>query len=113
MPRAFLGVGGAIYNQAGMKTFTLAKSNPRGGYFGVDPAKLPNLPGSREEVQTAAHILRDVAGAETLQVGKAATEFAFTHAPLAKFEVIHLGEICLSRRHGQFCGAKQRHHPVL
>jgi CHAT domain-containing protein len=90
MQHAFLGVGGAIYNQGGMQTFTLAKSNPRGGYFGVDPAKLPNLPGSREEVQTAAHILRDVAGAETLQVGKAATEFAFTHAPLANFEVIHL-----------------------
>jgi len=90
MQRAFLGVGGAIYNQAGMQPFTLAKSNPRGGYFGVDPAKLSNLPGSREEVQSAADIMRGVAGVETLQIGRAATEFAFTHAPLANFEVIHL-----------------------
>jgi CHAT domain-containing protein len=88
--RAFLGVGGAIYNQAGTQPFTLAKSNARGGYFGVDPAKLSNLPGSREEVQSAAAILRSVAGTETLQTGQAATEFAFTHAPLANFEIIHL-----------------------
>jgi CHAT domain-containing protein len=90
MQRAFLGVGGAIYNEAGTQPFTLAKSNARGGYFGVDPAKLPNLPGSGEEVQSAADILRSIAGVETLQTGKAATEFAFTHAPLANFEVIHL-----------------------
>jgi CHAT domain-containing protein len=88
--RAFLGVGGAIYNQAGAQPFTLAKSNARGGYFGVDPAKLPNLPGSSEEIQSAAAILRSVAGVETLQTGQAATEFAFTHAPLANFEIIHL-----------------------
>jgi CHAT domain-containing protein len=91
MQRAFLGVGGAIYSEAGMQSFTLAKSNLRGsGYFGVDPDKLPNLPGSRKEVQSAAEIMRTVAGIETLQTGKAATEFAFTHAPLANFEVIHL-----------------------
>lgn len=79
-----------------------------GGYFGVDPAKLPNLPGSREEVQSAANILRGVAGAETLQVGKAATEFAFTHAPLANFDVIHLaihavaGKAIQAGRHSSF-----------
>jgi len=88
--RAFLGVGGAIYNQTGAQPFTLAKSNARGGYFGVDPAKLPNLPGSSEEIQSAAAILRSVTGVETLQTGQAATEFTFTHAPLAKFEIIHL-----------------------
>ena len=90
MQRAFLGVGGAIYNQTGVQPFTLAKSTARGGYFGVDRAKLANLPDQARRFKSAAAILRSVAGVETLQTGQAATEFAFTHAPLANFEIIHL-----------------------
>ncbi len=89
-PDVFLGVGGAIYNQAGMKPFALAKAKTRGGYLGVDPAKLPNLPESGNEVESAAKLLHAPLELRTLQVGKDATEFAFTHAPLANFEVIHL-----------------------
>ena len=87
---AFLGVGGAIYSKAGAQPFRLANADVRGGYLGLDATKLPNLPGSREEVQSAADILRATGGQETLQVGSTATEFSFTHAPLQSFNVIHL-----------------------
>ena len=88
--KSFLGVGGAVYDEAATKSFTLAKSTARGAYLGVDLAKLPNLPGSLEEVKTAAEILRPVKGDAVLQIGDGATEFAFTHAPLATFQVVHL-----------------------
>lgn len=89
-PDIFLGVGGAIYNQAGAQPFVLAKSQKRGGYLGVDPTKLPNLPESGKEVESAAELLHAPPSLRTLQMGKGATEFAFTHAPLADFEIIHL-----------------------
>jgi CHAT domain-containing protein len=89
-PDVFLGVGGAIYNQAGTQPFVLAKSQERGGYLGVDPAKLPNLPQSSKEVESAADLLHAPPKLRTLQIGKEATEYAFTHAPLSNFEIIHL-----------------------
>jgi CHAT domain-containing protein len=61
-----------------------------GGYFGVDPANLPNLPESGKEVESAADLLHAPPKLRTLQIGKDATEFAFTHAPLSNFEIIHL-----------------------
>lgn len=73
-PDVFLGVGGAIYNQAGMQPFALAKAKTRGGYLGVDPAKLPNLPESGNEVESAAKLLHAPPELRTLQVGKDATE---------------------------------------
>jgi CHAT domain-containing protein len=90
LSRAFLGVGGAIYNHTAAKPFVLAERAKRGGYLGIDPTKLPNLPGSQEEVQSAAEILRARNESAILQVGSDATEFAFTRAPLAKFQIIHL-----------------------
>ena len=84
-----LGIGGAIYDQSGAKPFTLAK-NLRGPYLDTDLTKLTNLPGSREEVQSAAAILKETDIKSTLQVGTDATEFAFTHAALRSYEVIHL-----------------------
>jgi CHAT domain-containing protein len=88
--RAFLGVGGAVYNRAETKPFLLAKANKRGGYLGIDLSKLPNLPGSQDEVTSAAKILQAKSEAAILQTGDGATARAFTHAPLAKFQVIHL-----------------------
>jgi CHAT domain-containing protein len=88
--RAFLGVGGAIYNSAGARPFTLAQATPRAADLGFDLSKLSNLPGSREEVQSAAQILKRTNENVTLQVGPDATEFAFTHAPLADFQIVHL-----------------------
>lgn len=87
---AFLGVGGAVYDRASAKPFTLAKTTSRGAYFGIDFAKLPNLPGSLEEVQAAAEMFHSRNEVATLQIGSDATEFAFTHAPLADFQVVHL-----------------------
>lgn len=86
---AFLGIGGAVYDQSGDKPFTLAK-NLRGPYLDTDLSKLTNLPGSREEVQSAAAILKGTAVKSTLQVGTDATEFAFTHAALPSYQIIHL-----------------------
>lgn len=88
--QTFLGVGGAIYDRGETKPFVLAKANTRGGYLGIDPSKLPNLPGSQDEVQSAAKILRASSEGAMLQTGDRATARAFTHAPLAKFQVIHL-----------------------
>lgn len=85
----FLGIGGAIYDQSGAKPFTLAKKS-RGPYLDTDLSKLTNLPGSREEVQSAADILKQTDIKSTLQVGADATEFAFTHAALRSFQIIHL-----------------------
>lgn len=86
---AFLGIGGAIYDQSGAKPFTLAK-NLRGPYLDTDLSKLTNLPGSREEVQSAAAILKGTYIKSTLQVGTDATEFAFTHAALPSYQIIHM-----------------------
>jgi CHAT domain-containing protein len=86
---AFLGIGGAIYDQSGAKPFALAK-NLRGPYLDTDLSKLTNLPGSREEVQSAAAILKRTDINSTLQVGTDATEFAFTHAALPSYQIIHL-----------------------
>lgn len=61
-----------------------------GGYLGSDIPQLKNLPGSREEVQSAAAILKGTDISSTLQVGPDATEFAFTHTALANYQVIHL-----------------------
>jgi CHAT domain-containing protein len=85
----FLGIGGAVYDQSGDKPFTLAK-NLRGPYLDTDLSKLTNLPGSREEVQSAAAILKGTDIQSTLQVGTDATEFAFTHAALRSYQIIHL-----------------------
>ncbi|MDQ2948715.1 MAG: CHAT domain-containing protein, partial [Acidobacteriota bacterium] len=86
----FLGIGGAIYDQTGAKPFTLAKANARGPHADIDFSKLSNLPGSLEEVQSAAAILKGTDINATLQIGPEATEFAFTHAPLPSYQVIHL-----------------------
>jgi CHAT domain-containing protein len=86
----FLGVGGAIYNPVGAKPFTIAKDTPRGADVGVDLAKLPNLPSSGKEVEAAVKALNATKETVTLQVGPNATEFAFTHAPLANYEIVHL-----------------------
>ena len=83
--RAFLGVGGAIYNQTGAQPFTLAKSNARGGYFGVDPAKLPNLPGSSEEIQSAAAILRSVAESK---LSRPARRLQSLRSPMHRWQIL-------------------------
>jgi len=86
----FLGVGGAIYNPAGAKPFTIANATSRGADMGIDLSKLANLPSSGREVEAAAKILNGTKETVTLQVGPNATEFAFTHAPLSSYEVVHL-----------------------
>lgn len=48
------------------------------------------MPASEKEVQSAAEILRARNESAILQIGDGATEFAFTHAPLANFQIIHL-----------------------
>ncbi len=97
----------------------LAKSTGRGALAGFDVSKLPNLPDSRDEIVSAAMMIfarlpgegglaRQISEEQlgkmndqqltaygpnlnaVLQVGNSATEYAFTHAPLSRFQVIHL-----------------------
>lgn len=76
----FLGVGGVPYNQDALR-IALTRGYEAGG--------LGNLPGSEDEVITAAGFAR-ATGSTTLLVGIQATEGAFKKADLASRSVIHL-----------------------
>ena len=89
-PKMFLGVGGVEYSNksesamlAGPKT-----ALTRGDYYGVDFSEIPNLPGTEEEIRSAAGIL----GAEDarLLTGQSGTETEFKSARLNQFRIIHL-----------------------
>ncbi len=90
----FLGVGAVIYNRAATEKFSLAKNTSRGAFDGVDFAKLTNLPGSRDEVNTAADLIDPQHAIK--QLDKSATEYDFIHAPLSTFEVVHLAVHAIS-----------------
>ena len=78
--RNFLGVGGVPYNQDALKFATTR---------GYEAIGLGNLPGSEEEVTTAA-ALTGSKGRSTLLIGAKATEAAFKKADLRNRSVIHL-----------------------
>jgi CHAT domain-containing protein/tetratricopeptide (TPR) repeat protein len=78
--RNFLGVGGVPYNQDALKVATTR---------GYEATGLGNLPGSEEEVTTAA-ALTGSNGRSTLLVGAKATEAAFKKADLRNRSIIHL-----------------------
>ena len=89
-PRMFLGVGGVEYSNRPQSTL-LADGKAgltRGAYYDVDLARLPNLPGTGEEVRTAADILggKDA----TLLSGPNGTETEFKSAQLNQFRIVHL-----------------------
>jgi CHAT domain-containing protein len=90
---AYLGVGGVTYQASTSESVVyrraaaLNPANGPDGLFGLTLDKLRNLPGSREEVLSAAAAL----GAPgTLLLGQQATEAAFKSEPLGSFAVIHM-----------------------
>lgn len=78
--QSFLGIGGVPYNQDALRV-ALTRGYEAGG--------LGNLPGSEDEVITAAGLAK-TKGSTTLLVGAKATEGAFKGADLARRSVIHL-----------------------
>jgi CHAT domain-containing protein len=89
-PRMFLGVGGVEYSNKA-QSIMLADAKPgltRGDYYDVDFTRLPNLPGTEEEIRSAADILG--AYDATLLVGRNGTETKFKSARLNQFRIVHL-----------------------
>lgn len=89
-PKMFLGVGGVEYsNKPESVMLADAKTRlTRGDYYGVDFSQIPNLPGTGEEVRSAA----DIIGAQDarLLTGRNGTETEFKSARLNQFRIIHL-----------------------
>jgi CHAT domain-containing protein len=90
---AYLGVGGVTYQASTPESVVYGRAaalnpgNGSDGLFGLTLDKLRNLPGSREEVLSAAEALGAPA---TLLLGPQATEAAFKSEPLGSFAVIHM-----------------------
>jgi CHAT domain-containing protein len=78
-----LAVGGVEYGEN-----TAGKATTRGTDYDIDPSKMPGLPGTEEEVRSAAQTLS--ANDAVLQIGKDGTETHFKNAPLDQFRIIHL-----------------------
>jgi len=86
----FMGVGGIEYGGAvgNSEIAEVKRGLERGDYYDLDLTKLPDLPGTKEEVQAAADIL-GVHDAP-LKAGLDGTETQFKEAPLDQFRIIHL-----------------------
>jgi CHAT domain-containing protein/tetratricopeptide (TPR) repeat protein len=89
--RSFLGVGGVAYSSSmasgsGGKGPAPSSTNVA-DFFGLDSVIFPDLPGSTQEVVSAATI---IGGANQLLLEGKATEAEFKAQPLSEFQVIHL-----------------------
>jgi CHAT domain-containing protein len=82
-PRMLLAVGGVEYGEN-----TTGPAATRRTDYDIDPSRIPDLPGTEEEVRSAAQTLR--ANDAVLQIGKDGTETQFKNAPLDQFRIIHL-----------------------
>jgi CHAT domain-containing protein len=89
-PEMFMGVGGVEYGSpvGSSEIAEVRRGLERGDYYDLDLTKLPDLPGTKEEVQAAADIL-GVHDAP-LKAGLDGTETQFKEAPLDQFRIIHL-----------------------
>jgi CHAT domain-containing protein/tetratricopeptide (TPR) repeat protein len=86
----FMGVGGVNYGVAGGTTemADARRGVERSDYYDLDLTKLQNLPGTQEEVETAANVLG--AHDAELKVGTDGTETQFKSATPDQFRIIHL-----------------------
>ena len=85
-PKLFLGFGGVQYGEE-----TLARAEwpkERSAYYDTEPSKLPDLPGSAEEIESASATL----GTRRclLRLGTEGTETAFKASGVDEFRIIHL-----------------------
>jgi CHAT domain-containing protein/tetratricopeptide (TPR) repeat protein len=89
-PKIFFGVGGVDYGawQSNALMADASTSLRRGSDYGLDLTKMPNLPGTDEEVRNAAQVWGG--DDSVLKLGVAGTETAFKSAPLREFRIIHL-----------------------
>jgi CHAT domain-containing protein len=89
--RSFLGVGGVVYSRSAQSRdaghVAAPSSTNVADFFGLDSVMFPDLPGSTQEVVSAAKI---VGGANQLLLEDKATEAGFKAQPLSEFQVIHL-----------------------
>jgi CHAT domain-containing protein len=88
--RSFIGVGGVVYSSFAMNGESKAQapaSNNVADFFGLDSVTFPDLPGSTQEVVSAAEI---IGGANQVLLEDKATEAAFKAQPLSEFQIIHL-----------------------
>lgn len=89
-PEVFMGVGGVEYGGpiGNSQIAEVRRGLERGDYYDLDLTKLPDLPGTKEEVEAAADIL-GVHDAP-LKSGSDGTETEFKAAPLDRFRILHL-----------------------
>lgn len=88
----FLGVGGVVYSSpvptvTKVINRTIPNDDTPADFFGLNGVRLPDLPGSRQEVMSITAIVK---GKDQLLLGENATEAAFKSLPLADFRIIHL-----------------------
>jgi len=82
-PRMLLAIGGVEYGAAAARA-----SGTRGSDYDFDLSKMPDLPGTAEEVRSAAETLG--ANDAVLKIGMDGTKTEFKKAQLDQFRIIHL-----------------------
>jgi CHAT domain-containing protein len=89
-PRMFFGVGGVEYSDRSQSVMLAdAKAGlTRGAYYDIDLTRLPDLPGTEEEIRTAAEILGT--NDARLLTGRDGTESEFKAARPNQFRIVHL-----------------------
>jgi hypothetical protein len=84
-PMSLVAVGGAIYS--GTASGKTSSETTAADFFDLDAVAFPQLPGSKQEVQSIGSI---VSGPSRLLLEGGATETAFKALPLEKFRIVHL-----------------------
>jgi CHAT domain-containing protein len=82
---SLVAVGGAIYS--GTASGKTSSETTAADFFDLDAVAFPQLPGSKQEVQSIGSI---VSGPSRLLLEGGATETAFKALPLEKFRIVHL-----------------------
>ena len=82
---SLVAVGGAIYS--GTASGKTSSENAAADFFDLDAVAFPQLPGSKQEVQSIGSI---VSGPSKLLLEGDATETAFKALPLENFRIVHL-----------------------
>jgi CHAT domain-containing protein/tetratricopeptide (TPR) repeat protein len=86
--RSFLGVGGVAYNDPAKPVVVSQTRSPAADDEDDETKPVPDLPGSADEVETAADLM---GGPDAkLQTGTKATAQAFKDEPLGSYRIIHL-----------------------
>jgi CHAT domain-containing protein len=85
LPLSLVAVGGAIYS--GTSAGRTASESSAADFFDLDAVTFPQLPGSKQEVQSIGDI---ISGSKEILLHANATETAFKALPLERFRIVHL-----------------------